>query len=679
MPFAKYNSLPTSLDLSNFYRLASVIYFLATLVLCCALISSYFTLKRILVEQNALNSLQNSTGELWSAIQDSSVYLIDLKEAKNEEQGESLLIEKISRRLESSLESIYSAKENTQSNLLAIEKYPYSQNFYHRFNSQPYSIWLKLDLYIARLEAISRNGDKTEADIESLWLPVEATAAKSGTLGKNYAIALEELNGIILAKSVELRETHLSLTQLSVGIALLELLLIFIPLQRYLSKSTRRLHSAHRKLDALAHFDEETKLYNLPGMARLLSSWGEQSQFDDLMILSITNHEDMAHIVGPENMPVFYKLVARRINRLMPTDGALFRAGENQFGILLKKASDDVVQKLADDLKSRLTSKLQVGNSSVYLEFRCGRFDGYINSSDLASNTVDATIASKFYDTNSDHIPVFDTDMRSSIEAKNETVEQIRAAISNKEFIPYYQLKVDSQTTKVTGMEALCRWVKPDGTMINPSEFIDCAENSGLMVDITWLLLEQIAEDYQWWCSAGFNPGRIAFNASESFLLEADFKEQINLFIRKFEYDFCPIDLEVTESVALTNRADKISESISYARKQGMMIALDDFGTGFASLSSVLTLEIDTIKIDKSFVCGLDTNEDSRNVVKSIIQLCKQLNKKCVVEGVETEAEWLFCRKLACDEIQGYLFFKPADAECVMASLMADQQRRDVG
>jgi len=675
----KNNPIPSGLGLSNFYKLAGVAYFLATLVLCCALVFSYFTLKRILVEQNSLHALQNSTGELWSAIQDSLTYLIDIKEAKNIDQGESLLIEKINRRLETSLNSIISAKEKTKHNLLAIDQYPYSQKFNERFDKPPYSIWLKLDRYIARLESISNSDDTSSEAIESLWLPVEATAAKSGNLGKNYAALLEELNGIISAKSADLRKTHYILTLFSVGIALLELLLIFVPLQHYLVKSTYRLRSAHKKLDTLAHYDNETKLNNLTGMSRQLSMLDEQSMFDDLTVISISNHEDMAHIVGPENMSEFYKLIARRLNRIIPADAVLFRSGENQFGVLLQKTTTNKIEKLSADLKNQLVTKLQVGHSSVYPECRCGRYNGIIQSSDLAGRTLDATIASKYYDLNSDSIPLFHSDMQNSIEDKNKTVEDIRAAIVNKEFIPFYQLKVDSKTTNITGMEALCRWVKPDGTMVFPDQFIDTAEQSGLMVDITWLLLEQIIEDYKKWTAAGLNPGRIAFNASESLLLEIDFKERIDRVTAQFDNNYCPIDLEVTESVALTNKAETISAAISHARKQGMMIALDDFGTGFASISSIMTLEIDTIKVDRSFVSGLETNEDSRNVVAFIIQLCKQMNKKCVVEGVETEAEWKYCRDLACEEIQGYYFYKPTDARYVTDSLIADQLRQEAG
>ena len=162
-------------------------------------------------------------------------------------------------------------------------------------------------------------------------------------------------------------------------------------------------------------------------------------------------------------------------------------------------------------------------------------------------------------------------------------------------------------------------------------------------------------------------------------MLEADFEERIAKVVGKFGDTACPLDLEITESVALTSKAETIAVSIAAARNQGMRIALDDFGTGFASLSSIMTLEIDTIKIDRSFVSVLDTNEDSRNVVASIIQLCRQLNKKCVVEGVEKESEWLFCRDLACDEIQGYYFYKPENRQSVTCSLQEDQQFRDVG
>jgi len=677
--FAKTYQTETNLDLSKFLQRAGVAYFLATFLLCCVLVFSYFTLKRILVEQTSLYSLQNATSELWLAIQDSSVYLSDLKEVNKDEIGESLIIEKITTRLTGSLGDINAAIDKTKERLVDIQKYSYSQKFNDRFTSHPYNIWLKLEQYTTRIEDITNQGEMSASTATSLWLPVEATSAKSGTLGKNYWIALDELNDIISAKSDKLRQTHYRLTLLSIGIALLELVLIFIPLQRYLAKSTNRLRKAHKKLDTLAHYDEATKLCNLTGMARQISMRTDNAYFIDLTIISITNPEDVAHIIGPENMPEFYKRLSVRINHLIPIDGALFRPGESQFGILLTSTSNGVLENLTRSLNDRLPSKLLVGNSFVYPEFRCGRSDGRILSKNIASKTIDANFASKFYEIKTDVIPLFHRDMRRNIEVDNRLIDDIRTAIANKEFVPFYQLKVDSQTTKITGMEALCRWVKPDGSMVFPDKFIDCAERSGLMVEMTWLLLDQIVEDYKYWCDAGLSPGRIAFNASESFLLEADFEERIARVVAKFGDVPCPLDLEVTESVALTSKVDAVTASIAAARNLGIRIALDDFGTGFASLSSITTLEIDTIKVDRSFVCVLDTNVNSRNVVASIIQLCRQLNIKCVVEGVETESEWVFCRDLACDEIQGYYFYKPESMHKVTESLQEDQQLRDVG
>ena len=111
----------------------------------------------------------------------------------------------------------------------------------------------------------------------------------------------------------------------------------------------------------------------------------------------------------------------------------------------------------------------------------------------------------------------------------------------------------------------------------------------------------------------------------------------------------------------------------------GMLIALDDFGTGFASLSSIVSLDIDTIKVDRSFVSMMATNEDSKNIVVSIIKLCQQLNKKSVVEGVETQSEWKFCRDCGCDEIQGYFFYKPEPFETVQSILESESGLRKAG
>ena len=134
----------------------------------------------------------------------------DLKEVKKEEAGESLLIKKITKRLAGSLDDINAASKNTKERLLGIQKYPYFQRINDRFISPPYDIWLKLEQYTTRLEDMSNNAQNSSSAATSLWLPVEATAAKSGTLGKNYGTALDELNKILSAKSDKLRQTHFS-------------------------------------------------------------------------------------------------------------------------------------------------------------------------------------------------------------------------------------------------------------------------------------------------------------------------------------------------------------------------------------------------------------------------------------------------------------------------------------
>mgnify|MGYP001251438452 CR=1 FL=1 len=234
----------------------------------------------------------------------------------------------------------------------------------------------------------------------------------------------------------------------------------------------------------------------------------------------------------------------------------------------------------------------------------------------------------------------------------------LRKALERGEFIVYYQPLVDLQSGRIIGMEALLRWVHPDWGMMSPGEFIPVAEETGLIVPIgNWVLKQACLQNYQWQ-KAGFPPLSVSVNISANMFQQSDFLAQVEQALEVTGLPPNLLCLEITETVAMQN-VSYITEGMSKLKELGVQIAIDDFGTGYSSLSYLKRFRVNTLKIDKSFIRELTTDEDNAAIVTALIAMSQQLKIKTLAEGVETEEQLDFLRKRGCDGIQGYIFSAP--------------------
>jgi predicted signal transduction protein with EAL and GGDEF domain len=233
-----------------------------------------------------------------------------------------------------------------------------------------------------------------------------------------------------------------------------------------------------------------------------------------------------------------------------------------------------------------------------------------------------------------------------------------------------FQPIVDVERGKVVGFEALARWVSPILGRVAPDVFIRVAERSDLINRLTRTLLRQALDAAKTWPS----DIRVSFNLSMRDLVSREAILGIVAIIEDSGIATSRIELEVTET-ALIQDFDQANESLLTLRALGLGISLDDFGTGYSSLSYVQQFPIDTLKIDRSFVRDVETKPSCRAIVKSVIDLCRNLKLTCVVEGMETEDQVCVLRALGCTTMQGYLFGKPMPAGEVLGFLKASCPR----
>lgn len=251
---------------------------------------------------------------------------------------------------------------------------------------------------------------------------------------------------------------------------------------------------------------------------------------------------------------------------------------------------------------------------------------------------------------------------------------KLREAINGEEFLLYYQPQYDARTGALRGAEALIRWKNQDGSLVSPAKFIPVAEKSGGIIPIgNWVLREALKSLAIWQKSFGYK-GVLSVNFSAVQFKKDDFVESVIKLIN--EYDVIPsnFEVEITESVFIDD-LDMVIEKMERLHKAGIRISLDDFGTGFSSLSYLKELPIDTLKIDKTFIDTVLSDDSTSIITEHLVNMVKKLGLETIAEGVETEEQFKYLQTIDCDMIQGFLLGKPMPKDDFELLIMKNQAR----
>ncbi|SFU52772.1 bifunctional diguanylate cyclase/phosphodiesterase [Pseudoduganella namucuonensis] len=253
-------------------------------------------------------------------------------------------------------------------------------------------------------------------------------------------------------------------------------------------------------------------------------------------------------------------------------------------------------------------------------------------------------------------------EMNASLEHKLALMEGLRTALAERQFRLLYQPKVDVETGRVFGVEALLRWHHPQRGVVGPDQFIPLAEESGAIVDIgEWVLLTACRQARAW-RDAGLAPVTISVNVSARQFDEARLVQRVQRALERSGLEPEWLELEVTESLVMRDLRESV-EKMRALERMGIALAIDDFGTGYSSLAALKSFPISCLKIDQSFVRDLDSSADDQAIARAIISLSHQLQLRVIAEGVETGAQRDFLLRNGCREMQGYLFGRPLPPE----------------
>ncbi|WP_138995689.1 putative bifunctional diguanylate cyclase/phosphodiesterase [Sphingomonas sp. PAMC 26621] len=388
--------------------------------------------------------------------------------------------------------------------------------------------------------------------------------------------------------------------------------------------------------------------------------------FLDLDRFKVVN-DSLGHLAGD----TLLKEIARRLKGCIRPQDTLARIGGDEFAVLVDEASDlTIAVRTAECILATMRAPVRLGRQDVFPACSIGIVRSSVHYSSPEALLRDADIA-MYEAKRAGHgdYAVFDESMHATAVAKLQLQTDLRRAVERSEFELAYQPIVTLCDEAVAGFEALLRWRHPAHGLLSPVEFIDAAEEIGLIRQIDrWVRVEACTQLKRWQVACGRPDLRMSVNVSATEFADANFVGELAVLLMELDLSPSSVQIEITEGVFL-HPTPNVIDAIDDVRRLGVRIALDDFGTGYSSLSYLNRYPIDTIKIDKSFVAGMSGNQRTLAVVELIVQLGRKLDVAIVAEGVEEPAEAMMLKSMGCTLGQGYYFSWPVPA-IVAATLL---------
>ena len=356
------------------------------------------------------------------------------------------------------------------------------------------------------------------------------------------------------------------------------------------------------------------------------------------------------------------KGIAERLNNVIRVSDTAARLDGDKFAVMTPISANDDSVIVAEKVLQATKEKFDIDGEEVVLSFSIGIsiFPQDAQTADML--IADALSAMQHGKTRGgDQYQFFASEMNAKAKSRLDLEKRLRRALQEEEFLLYYQPKVDVETDRVKGAEALIRWLDPDEGMIGPGEFIPVAEETGLIGDIGTWALYAAAQQNKEWQDMGYPPVRMAVNVSPQQFRARDLYDRVVDVLKTTNLDPQWLELEITESMLMDNVDEAIARMQSF-RDLGVGLSIDDFGTGYSSLSYLSRFPITTLKIDRAFIHDVQVNQNTAEIARAIIGLTHGLDLEVVAEGAELEEHVQFLKDHGCDTIQGFFYSRPLEA-----------------
>ena len=427
------------------------------------------------------------------------------------------------------------------------------------------------------------------------------------------------------------------------------------------------------RLNYLAYYDSLTGLANrtffYERLAQYVSAAARGQRKFALVIADMERFETINNTIGRHAGDVLLRQLGERLAQCVGDASEVARLGADQFAAVVFDVGDvaEVVHTIDRWRQQWLGRPFNVEGNELRMSAKTGIALYPTDGTDPVTLIRNAEAALKNAKSTGDQL-LFYAPYLSDRAAEALALEnQLKRAIEQEQFVLYYQPKVDLESRRLEGVEALIRWKHPDMGLVPPMKFIPLLEETGMIVEVGTWALRQASIDRALWQDQRLNAPRIAVNVSTVQLQRSDFVRTVANTIKMAGTD-AGLDIEVTESLIMSDPDGNIAK-LRAIGDLGVKIAIDDFGTGYSSLAYLTRLPAQTLKIDRSFVISMLDDPGVMTLVSTIISLAHSLKLEVVAEGVESEEQAKFLRLLRCDQMQGYLISKPMPPQDMVAYL----------
>lgn len=417
------------------------------------------------------------------------------------------------------------------------------------------------------------------------------------------------------------------------------------------------LHDALTGLPNRLHFNEQ--------LTKTLANAVQSRENLAVMFLDLDRFKTINDTLGHKLGDLLLQSVAQRLRDFLRAGDTVARWGGDEFIILLPRVtSTEEVAQIAKRILQALEKAFQLEGHELYISGSIGitlfNKDAPADAEVLIQQADIAVYHAKQQGRN--NYQFYTTSINTKTPEVLTIEKSLRHALEKEEFVVYYQPQVNIRTGKIIGMEALLRWNHPEMGLIAPNVFIPLAEESGLIVTIGEWVLRTACMQNKAWQNAGLPPLTMAVNLSLKQFREPKLVQTVAQILEQTGLEPRFLELEITETVAIED-LDFTKKVLQQFQEMGVRLSIDDFGTGHSSLSRLQLLPLHNLKIDRSFIGELTTDVKVAHIVKAIVSLGRNLGLRLIAEGVEKQEELEFLKSINCENVQGFLFYKPLCAQ----------------
>ncbi len=439
--------------------------------------------------------------------------------------------------------------------------------------------------------------------------------------------------------------------------------------------------AAEESIARLAHYDTLTGLFNRfslqSRLAQAVTRAKREKRLLAVLFIDMDRFKSINDTLGHAVGDALLVEVARRLRENMRESDIAARFGGDEFvAVLTEVENRAAAEAVAYKILRSLGSTYQIGEHKLHSSPSIGLAffpDDAENIDVLMKNADISMYYAKEHGRN--NVQIFSKDMNDQANVRVQMERDLQVALAESQFELHYQPQLDARNGRITGFEALVRWHHPNDGMVLPAKFIPLAEETGLILPISDWVMGEACRQLRLWRDMGFADIKIAVNIPAQRLRSPSLLVNVALILEKHGLKGVDLELEVTESVAMSEPEASIGQ-LNALRIMGVSLSIDDFGTGYSSLSYLKLLPVHTLKLDQSFVRDIETDKNDASICVATITMAHNLGLHVVSEGVETEAQRDFLVGQGCDYLQGYLFSRPVPAAEATAFLQAHTAER---